>query len=300
MAQVVPVEHPGAYFSARNFAGGLAVIARHHRGRAGDHSARFPGRLPGGVRVRGGAGRWWPRVSSPGCPRSAYGDLGGRRPGRSAGAGRPSAGARSLAGGPAARALHAFHAAPLRAQFRRHDRRAVHPVVPGARAWASPASRSGLVVSVEMVVNIVMQRVYGSVADSALRRLPRDAALRLATALVPMAWVFVRDPLGGALASIVAGMVWSGHDLAAFQRLAGRHAARTAARTTWPCTRWPSALCGALGPALAAVLVDAIGYQALFAAVGSIALSVGRAVDCAGAGLGSKQGKLNSYGRESR
>jgi MFS family permease len=260
MAQVVPVGIRARYFSARNFAGGLAVmlgtIAVGQVITALGFPAGYQAAFAGAAVLGMVATYFFVRV-----PSSAYGDLGGRRRGDQPA--RPPKSWRAIvAGGLRHGPFVRFTLTACALNF------AVMIAGPYIQLYQvrelgfTPAT-IGLLVTIEMVVNIVMQRVYGAWLIPRFGDYRVMRALRLATALVPLAWVFVRDPLGGALASVVAGLVWSGHDLAYYNGLLAVTPQDSRANDVALHTM-ATALAGALGPALAVVFVDAIGYQALF------------------------------------
>ena len=129
------------------------------------------------------------------------------------------------------------------------------------------AATIGMLASVELGVNIIMQRVYGTVFIPKFGDYRVMRILRLATALVPLAWIFVTDPLAGAIVGMVAGVVWSGHDLANFNGMleitpeTGR-AGYIAVHTV------TTSLTAAIGPMIGGLLTTVIGYQPLFLASG--------------------------------
>jgi MFS family permease len=260
MAQVVPVSIRARYFSARNFAGGLAVMV----GTLAVGQVVTALGFPAGYQAVFAAAAVLGMVATVffvRVPASAYGSLGG-------GAGQPARPRRSwkaiVAGGLRHGPFMRFTLTACALNF------AVTIAGPyiqlyQVRELGFAPVVVGLMASIEMVVNIVMQRVYGA------RLIPRFGdyrvmrVLRMGTALVPLAWVFVRDPLGGALASVVAGVVWSGHDLAYYNGLLAVTPQESRANDVALHTMATS-LAAAFGPALAAVTVDAVGYQALFGA----------------------------------
>jgi MFS family permease len=126
------------------------------------------------------------------------------------------------------------------------------------------AALIGVLVSFELGVNIVMQRVYGSFVISRFGDFRVMRALRFLTCLIPLAWIFVTSPLAAAVVGVMAGLIWSGHELANFNCLLeitpeNRRANYIAVHT------FAVSIFAALGPAIGGVLTDAIGYQALFA-----------------------------------
>ncbi len=133
------------------------------------------------------------------------------------------------------------------------------------------AGTIGLLVALEQITNISAQRVYGSVIFARFGELRVMMVLRFLTALVPLAWIFVRDPIAAVPVVVLAGAIWSGHELANFNHLLrftpeDRRASFVAVQT------FAVSVCAAAGPALGGVLSDLIGYQALFGL--SVALRV--------------------------
>ncbi len=125
------------------------------------------------------------------------------------------------------------------------------------------AGTIGILVSLEQVVNILAQRVYGTFVFAKLGELRAMKVLRFSTALVPLAWIFVRDPLAAVPVVMLAGTIWSGHELANFNNVLRftpehRRASFVAVQT------FAVSVCAAAGPALGGVLSELIGYQALF------------------------------------
>ena len=129
------------------------------------------------------------------------------------------------------------------------------------------AATIGLIASVELGVNIMMQLVYGAYFIPRFGDYRVMRALRYATALVPLAWLFVTDPWAGAAVSVLAGAFWSGHDLANFNGLLEitpeqNRAAYIALHTV------TTSLSAALGPAIGGILSEVVGYHPLFIASG--------------------------------
>jgi len=83
--------------------------------------------------------------------------------------------------------------------------------------------------------------------------------------MIPIIWLFVQSPLGGVLASIYSGSVWSGHDLANFNVQLDLAPEKNRASYIAVNTVLTS-LCAAIGPAIGGVITDAIGYSPLFVA----------------------------------
>lgn len=122
----------------------------------------------------------------------------------------------------------------------------------------------GIVVSIELGVNIVAQRVYGSVIIRRFGDFRVMRFLRFLTPLVPLLWIFVQDPIAACFVSAIAGLTWSGHELANFNCLLeitpeNKRASYIATHT------FAVSMAAAAGPALGGVLSDVIGYQPMFA-----------------------------------
>ncbi|MCS6772976.1 MAG: MFS transporter, partial [Thermoflexales bacterium] len=132
------------------------------------------------------------------------------------------------------------------------------------RVLGFSAGLIGLLLSLEQLVNISAQRVYGAVVIKKFGDFRVMRLLRLLTAVVPLGWIFVRDPLAAVVISVIAALVWSGHDLANFNcqldvTPEDRRASFIAVYT------FAVSLFTAAGPAIGGVLTEVIGYQALFA-----------------------------------
>jgi predicted MFS family arabinose efflux permease len=74
----------------------------------------------------------------------------------------------------------------------------------------------------------------------------------------------VRDPISAGVVSVIAGLTWSGHELANFNCLLeitpeDKRASYIATHT------FAVSMAAAIGPALGGVLSDVIGFQPLFA-----------------------------------
>ncbi len=136
------------------------------------------------------------------------------------------------------------------------------------------AGAIGLLASVELIANIVMQRVYGGVIMPKYGEFRVMRLLRYLTALVPLLWLVAQSPAAGIPIVILAGAIWSGHELANFNGLltvtpeAGR--ANFIALHTFA-----TALCAAVGPAIGGALVDSIGFFPLFAASAGLRFGAG-------------------------
>ena len=125
------------------------------------------------------------------------------------------------------------------------------------------AGAIGLLASIELASNIVMQRVYGAVIMPRFGELRVMRFLRPLTALVPFLWLFATNVTAGIPIVMLAGILWSGHELANFNGLLtvtpenGR--ANLIALHTFAVS-----LCAAVGPAFGGALVDSIGFFPLF------------------------------------
>ena len=132
------------------------------------------------------------------------------------------------------------------------------------KALGFSAAQVSYIVTAELISSLITGRLYGSLVFARFGDFRVMRVLRCLTALVPFGWIFIRDPFLGMLNQVVAGAVWSGHELAAFNGLlnitpeAGR--ARFIAINSFAVS-----ICAALGPALGGVLSETIGYQPLFA-----------------------------------
>ena len=266
MGQLIPAHVRAAFFSARNFAGGLAVILGTFAMGQIITALGFPAGYMAMFALAVGLGLvasyYFARV-----PASAY-----------ANASRPDV--RDAPDAPDAAASKAKPAGSTIRDVLRHGQFVRYTLCAcvlnfavmlsgpyiqlfQVRVLGFSASTIGAMVSFELVTNIAMQRVYGSVFIRRFGDFRVMRVLRLATALVPVAWAFVVDPLTGLLASASAGIVWSGHELANFNGLLAvtpetNRANYIAVNTV------AVALFGALGPAVGAALVGVIGYQNLF------------------------------------
>jgi MFS family permease len=122
----------------------------------------------------------------------------------------------------------------------------------------------GIILSIELGVNIISQRVYGAVIISRFGDFRVMKFLRFLTPLVPLLWLFVQDPIAAGFVSAIAGLTWSGHELANFNNLLeitpeDKRASYIATHT------FAVSMAAAIGPAIGGVLSDVIGFQPLFA-----------------------------------
>jgi MFS family permease len=133
-----------------------------------------------------------------------------------------------------------------------------------AKGLGFSAAQVGLTVSAEMLSSLLMGRVFGSIIFAKFGDFRVMRLLRFFTALVPLGWVFIRDPFWGVLNQLLAGVVWSGHELAAFNGLLAVTPEQNRARFI-ALNALVVSVCGAVGPALGGVLSEVMGYQPLFA-----------------------------------
>ena len=77
--------------------------------------------------------------------------------------------------------------------------------------------------------------------------------LRCLTAVVPFGWIFIQNPILGALNHMLAGAVWSGHELAAFNGLLSVTPEEGRARYI-AINAFAVSICAALGPVLGGLL----------------------------------------------
>ena len=132
----------------------------------------------------------------------------------------------------------------------------------------------GLVVSGELIANIIMQRIYGRFVIPRFGEFRVMRALRPLTAFVPFAWLFATSPIAGLLVQMSAGAIWSGHELSYFNNLLTATPERGRARMIALHTVVIS-LCAAVGPAIGGALVDSIGFKPLFVTSALLRLSAG-------------------------
>ncbi len=138
------------------------------------------------------------------------------------------------------------------------------------------AATIGVLASVELGINIVMQRVYGSTLIPRFGDFRVMRVLRYLTCLVPLAWATgISSPVAAIPVVVIAGAIWSGHELANFNVLLEISPEQNRASYIATYT-FAVSMFTALGPALGGVLTDLIGYQPLFAI--SAALRLGAAI----------------------
>jgi len=127
------------------------------------------------------------------------------------------------------------------------------------------AATIGLLASVEQGINIITQRVYGSILIPRFGDFRVMRVLRFLICLVPLAWALgVNNPVAALPVALLSGSIWSGHELANFNCLLAitpeNNRASAIATYTFAVSMFT-----ALGPALGGILTDSIGYQPLFA-----------------------------------
>jgi MFS family permease len=264
MGQMVPIRLRAGYFSARNFAGGLAVIAGTLIAGQVITTLGFPLGYQAvylmSALVGFTASFFYARV-----PGTAYGTLETARvdPARQkAPPTRRLAWLGVLRQGPFVRFMLCSCALTFGVNIG-------GPFIGiyQVRVLHFNAATIGLMASAELVSNIIMQRVYGAVVIPRFGDYRVMRTLRFATALVPLAWLFVQDPLAGALVGVFVGIIWSGHDLANFNGLLeitpeeGKASAIALHTVT-------TSLSAAIGPVIAGSLTEVIGYHPLFIASG--------------------------------
>jgi MFS family permease len=127
------------------------------------------------------------------------------------------------------------------------------------------AATLGVLVSIEQGMNIIMQRVYGSTFIPRFGNLHVMRVLRFLTALVPLAWALgVNSPIAAIPIVLIAGSIWSGHELANFNVLLEITPEHNRASAIAVYT-FAVSIFTAIGPAIGGILSDLIGYQPLFA-----------------------------------
>jgi MFS family permease len=136
------------------------------------------------------------------------------------------------------------------------------------------AGAIGLMASVELIANIVMQRVYGGVIMPKYGEFRVMRVLRFLTALVPFLWLFAQSPVAGIPIVILAGAIWSGHELANFNGLLSV-TPETGRANYIALHTFATALCAAVGPAIGGALVDTIGFFPLFATSAALRFGAG-------------------------
>ena len=256
MGEMVPIGMRAAYFSARNFAAGIAVILGTLI--AGQIITSFG--FPSGYQmvylmaalVGFVASSFYARV-----PRSAYGHLESRPREKT----RPSARlalSEVLKQGTFMRYMVCAGALSF----------AVNLSAPfiglyQIRVLGFGAATIGLIASAELAMNIVMQRVYATFLIPRFGDYRVMRFLRFGTVFIPLIWLFVTGPLGGILASFVSGAMWSGHDLANFNVQLELAPVKNRAGLI-AVNAVIASLCAALGPAIGGILTDTVGYQPVF------------------------------------
>jgi MFS family permease len=256
MGVMVPIRMRAAYFSARNFAGGVAVILGTLI--AGQIITFFG--FPRGYQlvyliaalVGFVASYFYSLV-----PRAAYGHLESRPREKT----RPSV--RSLFGEVRSQSVFIRYMLCSGALSFAVNLSAPFIGLYQIRVLGFNPATIGLIASSELAMNIVMQRVYGSFVIPRLGDYRVMSVLRFGTAFVPFFWMLVTGPIGGVLASFFSGAMWSGHDLANFnvqlELAPEKNRANLIAINTVVAS-----LSAAIGPAIGGVLTDSIGYQPVF------------------------------------
>jgi MFS family permease len=270
MGQLAPAWLRARYFSARNFAISIAIIAGTTLAGQMINRLGFPLGYQA-VFVMSAVTGFVASYIFARLPRFAFARLE---------AGRPRAEAAAGAAKPASR--------PPMAALLRHGPYARYMACSCALAFAVnvggpfiglyqvrvlhfDAATIGLMTSAQLAMSIVMGRVYGSVVIPRFGDFRVMRALRLLVPLLPLAWLLVRDPFLGVLVSLAAGAIWSGHELANFNGLLDvtpedRRAIYLAVHTV------TTSLSSALGPAIGGLLSGMIGYHPLFVASAALCL----------------------------
>jgi MFS family permease len=136
------------------------------------------------------------------------------------------------------------------------------------------AGAIGLLASIELATNITMQRVYGSVVIPRFGELKVMRVLRPLTSLIPFAWLFATTPAMGIPIVVLAGMLWSGHELSSFNTLLT--ITPEDGRANYIALHmFAVSLSAAIGPALGGALVDTIGFFPLFITSAALRLGAG-------------------------
>lgn len=132
----------------------------------------------------------------------------------------------------------------------------------------------GLLASIELLMNIVMQRVYGSFVMAKFGEFRVMRVLRFFTTFVPLFWVFVNSPALAVPIVMFAGAIWSGHELANFNTQLALTPETNRANYIALHT-FAVSICAAVGPALGGALVDVIGFHPLFVVSGILRFLAG-------------------------
>jgi MFS family permease len=133
-----------------------------------------------------------------------------------------------------------------------------------AKVLGFSAAQISYIVTAELISSLIAGRVYGSLIFARFGDFRVMRVLRVLTAVVPFGWVFIQNPIVGALNHMLAGVVWSGHELAAFNGLLSVTPEEGRARFI-AINSFAVSICAALGPMLGGLLSEVIGYQPLFA-----------------------------------
>jgi MFS family permease len=143
-----------------------------------------------------------------------------------------------------------------------------------AKALGFSAAQISYIVTAELISSLVAGRVYGSWVFARFGDFRVMRVLRVLTAVVPFGWIFIQNPILGALNQMIAGAVWSGHELAAFNGLLSVTPEEGRARYI-AINAFAVSICAALGPALGGLLSEVIGYQPLFALSAALRVAAG-------------------------
>jgi MFS family permease len=143
-----------------------------------------------------------------------------------------------------------------------------------AKVLGFGAAQISYIVTAELISSLVMGRVYGSLIFARFGDFQVMRVLRILTAAVPFGWIFIQNPLVGVLNHVVAGAVWSGHELAAFNGLLSVTPEEGRARFI-AINALAVSICAALGPVLGGLLSELIGYQPLFGLSAALRVAAG-------------------------
>ncbi len=143
-----------------------------------------------------------------------------------------------------------------------------------AKVLGFSVAQISYIVTAELISSLVAGRVYGSWVFARFGDFRVMRVLRVLTAMVPFGWIFIQNPILGALNQMIAGVVWSGHELAAFNGLLSVTPEEGRARYI-AINSFAVSICAALGPVLGGLLSEAIGYQPLFALSAALRVAAG-------------------------
>jgi MFS family permease len=136
------------------------------------------------------------------------------------------------------------------------------------------AGAVGLMVSGELAMNIVMQRIYGTYIVPRFGELRVMRFLRPLTSLIPFAWLFATTPVMGIPIVILAGTLWSGHELSSFN-IQLQLTPEEGRANYIALHMFAVSIFAAVGPALGGALVDTIGFFPLFITSAALRLGAG-------------------------